>query len=186
MDGGGRAAEAPQAVVVLGAEVLGPGSPTPAVRRRLERGVEVWHRSGRPALVVCGGVGGAGVSEASVMRDLAVGLGVPREAVVLEEASRNTLEQAVAVAGLARQRSWDSVVVVSDRFHLPRARFLFRRMGLVVESAAVSGRLGTSRRRRLASWGREGAAWVKVAWQMLNGRLGREAAALGSGPAAPP
>jgi len=163
------------AAVVLGAEVFGPGRPSAAVRRRVEHAVIVWRALGTPVLVASGGVGGGGVSEASVMRDLAIELGVPAGSVVTEEESHSTLEQAVAVTRLARARGWDALVVVSDRFHVPRARFLFRRMGLPVAGAPVTGPGAGSRRRWLAGWVREGGAWAKALGEWTGGTLRRAA-----------
>ena len=165
----------PGAVVVLGAEVFGPGRPSPAVRRRVEHGVAVVNRLGPEGLIVSGGIGAAGVSEASVMAALAVSLGVPPESIVLEERSHTTLDQAVEVTRLARARGWDHLVVVSDRFHVPRARFLFRHMGLAVRGAPVAGPGIGSRRKWLGGWLREGGAWVKVLGQWLGGSLRRAA-----------
>ena len=163
------------AAVVLGAEVFGPGRPSAAVQRRVEHGVMVWRRLRIPFLVVSGGVGKAGISEASVMRDLAVDLGVPPDAIVLEDGSHSTLEQAVAVTRLARAGGWEALVVVSDRFHVPRARFLFRRMGLSVAGAPVTGPGPGSRRKWLGAWVREAAAWVKALGQWAGGILRRAA-----------
>lgn len=165
------------AVVVLGAQVLGPDAPAPAVRRRLDHGVAVRERTAAPWLVLTGGVGAAGVSEAAVMANLARGRGVAAARLVLEEESTNTLEQAVAVARLARQRNWRRVVVVTDRYHLPRALFLFRRMGLPADGDPVRGPGGADRWRWLGGVAREGAAWAKVALQALDGTLRRAALA---------
>jgi uncharacterized SAM-binding protein YcdF (DUF218 family) len=170
------------AVVVLGAQVLGPRRPAPAVRRRVLHGVSVLVEHGAPWLVLAGGVGEAGVSEASVMAALAGDLGVPGERLILEEASRSTLDQAAAVARMARERGWRRVIVVSDRYHLPRALFLFRRMGLEAVGSAARGRGEAPRWRWLGGWGREAAAWVKVAAQAATGRLRRAAAVVEAPP----
>jgi uncharacterized SAM-binding protein YcdF (DUF218 family) len=163
----------PDVVVVLGAEVFGPGRPSAAVARRIAHGAAVWRRLEAEVLVVSGGVGQATVSEAAVMAVLAAEMGVPPEAIVLEESSHSTLEQAVAVTRLARDRGWESAVVVSDRFHVPRARFLFRRMGLEAAGAPAAGPGEGSRRKWLQGWVREGAAWVKVLGQWAGGSLRR-------------
>jgi len=147
------------AAVVLGAEVFGPGRPSAAVQRRVEHGVMVWRRLRIPFLVVSGGVGQAGISDA----------------IVLEDGSHSTLEQAVAVTRLARAGGWEALVVVSDRFHVPRARFLFRRMGLSVAGAPVTGPGPGSRRKWLGAWVREAAAWVKALGQWAGGILRRAA-----------
>lgn len=164
-------------MVVLGAQVLGPDEPAPAVRRRVAHGVAALDRHGARWLVVAGGVGEAGVSEASVMAGLARGLGVAGERIVLEDRSRNTREQAVGVARLARERGWLRVVVVTDRYHLPRALFLFRRAGLGAGGDPVQGRGEARRWRWYGGWVREAAAWAKVAWQAAAGVVRRQPAA---------
>ena len=169
------------AVVVLGAEVLGSDRPSVAVRRRLTHGVEALAKWDCHTLVVAGGVGRGGVSEASVMRLLALGMGVPAESVVMEETSRNTLEQAACVASLARERGWRLLVLVSDRFHLPRALFLFRKMGIDVEGDPTAGRGEASLRQWWAGYFREAGAWVRVAWRAASGKQRR----LASGAAGP-
>ena len=161
------------AVVVLGAEVLATGSPSPPVRRRVAHGVSVLRHTGAERLVLAGGVGHSGFCEASVMAALAVESGVAPESLIEEGQSHNTPEQAVAVAALARERAWRSVRVVSDRFHVPRAVFLFRRVGV---GDPVRGRGEGSRGRWIAAWLREAGAWVKVGGQLVSGRLRRAAA----------
>ena len=175
-----RGAGAPGAVVVLGAEVRGPDDPAPAARRRVAHGVEVLRRFASARLVLTGGVGEAGVAEAVVMAGLARRLGVAAEQIVLEQESTSTLEQAVAVARLARRHGWRQVVVVTDRYHLPRALFLFRRMGLAASGDPARGPGGADRWRWLGGAAREGGAWTKVAGQALNGTLRRAAAAAGA------
>lgn len=151
----------PDAVVVLGAQVLASGSPSPPLRRRLEHGVSVWRRRGADVLVTSGGRGDGPVSEAETMRRLALGLGVPEDRIVAEDRSTTTLEHAVEVAALCERNGWRRVVIVTDRYHLPRALFLFRRLGLDVEGAPVRGRGEGSRRRWVSGALREIPAWVK-------------------------
>ncbi len=169
------------AVVVLGAQVLGRDTPGPALRRRLDHGVAVRERTATPWLVLTGGVGAAGVSEAAVMAALARGRGVAAERLVLEEESTSTLEQAIAVSRLARQRGWRRVVVVTDRYHLPRALFLFHRMGVPADGDPARGPGGADWWRWLGGVAREGAAWAKVAMQARDGTLGRAARAARQG-----
>jgi uncharacterized SAM-binding protein YcdF (DUF218 family) len=131
-----------EAVVVLGARVLPGGEPSRALRARVEKAVELYRRGVAPRLVLSGGVGLHPPAEARVMRELAVRLGVPAEACVLEEQSRSTEENARYSAELLRALGVRQVVVVSDCFHLLRARQCFRRQGYEVATspAPVEGR----------------------------------------------
>src|SRR6185437_10459810 len=139
--GGERAADA---VVVLGC-ALRDGRPSPALARRVERGVALLRRGAAPLLVLSGG--GAPLSEAAAMRELALREGVGEAALLLEPRSRNTFENARETARLLQDRGLGRVVLVSDRYHLPRARLLFRAAGL-----AVAGCDGPPPRGLLREW----------------------------------
>jgi uncharacterized SAM-binding protein YcdF (DUF218 family) len=125
-----RCSEA-DAIVVLGCR--GPA----ALARRLDRGVRLFQAGVAPLLVLSGG--GAGpVAEAEQMRQAAVASGVPEAALLIDRESRNTLENARNTARLLGSRGLRSVLLVSERAHLPRAAMLFRLAGLrVTGSAAV-------------------------------------------------
>nr|AYM53963.1 hypothetical protein [Pyxidicoccus sp.] len=124
--------EAADAVVVLGARVLPGGVPSGALRARTEKAVELYQRGLARRLVFSGGVGVNPPSEARVMLALATRLGVPAEACVLEEESHSTEENARFAAKLLREAGARRVVVVSDPYHLLRARQYFRLNGLDV------------------------------------------------------
>lgn len=61
-------------------------------------------------------------------------LGVPRQAIVVEDQSPNTRGSAVNVARLARARGWGRLVLVTDGTHMRRARLAFVHEGLQVSS----------------------------------------------------
>jgi uncharacterized SAM-binding protein YcdF (DUF218 family) len=126
------------AVVVLGAAMAAPGVPGPALRRRLEHGVAVFLARDAAHLLVSGGVVGPPPAEAHVMRDLALARGVAAERIIVEDMARNTFENAVYSGRIMRERGWRRVVVVTDAFHLPRALYVFRRLGLEVSGEGVA------------------------------------------------
>ena len=125
-------AGASDAAVVLGARVLAGGVPSGALQARTEQAVSLYQRGLVRRLLFSGGVGVHPPSEASVMRALAVRLGVPEEACVLEEGSHSTEQNARYSAELLRGLGARSVVVVSDPYHLLRARQYFRLQGFEV------------------------------------------------------
>jgi uncharacterized SAM-binding protein YcdF (DUF218 family) len=132
------------AIVVLGAALRPDGTPGEPLLRRIRHGIELFKAGGAPRLVLCGGGGrGSGRSEAAAMRDIALAAGVPAEAMLLDERSTSTYENAVETAALLRTHGLRTVLLVSERFHLPRARMLFRLNGVAVSgvSAAPSGGL---------------------------------------------
>ena len=113
------------AIVVLGCR------PSTALTRRLDRGLKLFQEEAASLLVLSGG--GAGpVTEAEIMRHEALARGVPQAAVLIEAGSHNTFENARETERLLRSRGLRSVLLVSDRIHLPRATILFRLVGLRV------------------------------------------------------
>jgi uncharacterized SAM-binding protein YcdF (DUF218 family) len=114
------------AIVVLGCRMPEDGRPGGALERRVAHAAELWRRGEAPLLLLSGG-GGRQRSEADAMRELAVTAGVPRD----------TIENAVFSAALLREKERQRVIVVSEAYHLLRARILFRATGLEVVAASA-------------------------------------------------
>ncbi len=131
------------AIVVLGARVLPDGSAADALKLRAEKGAALYRKGIAPLVFFSGGRSGTLPSEASVARDLAVKLGVPAEACVLEEESHSTYENAQRTGPLLKQRGIAEVVLVSDGYHLLRSRLQFQRVGVRCQAVA-SGRVLTA------------------------------------------
>jgi len=128
------------AIVVLGNRppVDAEGRVRPELRRRVETGVRLWREGRAPLLVMTGGRAPSGHVEAEVMRELAVELGVPHEAIRVEDRSRDTIENAGFTLAMlcdehatreTRERCEPRLLVVSSPFHLPRASELFECAG---------------------------------------------------------
>ncbi|TFL19445.1 YdcF family protein [Jannaschia formosa] len=130
--------------VVLGAAVRPDGTASPAFRLRVAHAVSLWRGGEVAAICVAGGQGAHGEAEGIVGCRLAVGMGVPPEALLAETESRNTVENLTFAARMLEGRP---MVLVSSRWHLPRARLAAALLGLAVET---SGPAGTMSRRRTA------------------------------------
>lgn len=122
--------------IVLGAKINADGTPSPALRRRVDHAVSLV-RAGRAAnLLMSGGPVNHPTPEACLMRDLALAAGLAPDRVHVEATSRDTIGNARACAPIVAARGWTRLVVVTDRFHLPRAGLIFAAHGLRV---ALSG-----------------------------------------------
>lgn len=136
------------AIVVLGG---GTGAPewfdggdvdaTVLSSSRVATGVRLWRRHHVP-VILSGGPSRYATSEARVMATAMEHLGVPDAALVLEERSRNTRENARFATQMVRERGAGAhpraVFLVTSSMHMPRAALLFRREGLEVIPIAVS------------------------------------------------
>lgn len=128
LDRYGQARPAPEgrwdAIVVLGCRVYPDGRPSVALSRRVRAAAELYAAGRAETIVLTGGVGDSGFTEAEVAAELAESLGVPRTALVLEGRSTSTEENAEFAAALIEGRR---VVVVTDAYHVVRSERVFGR-----------------------------------------------------------
>lgn len=100
---------------------------------RVVEGVRLWHALPHTKLVLSG-KGWETISEAVAMANLAQGLGVPRERLILDSESSNTAEHPLKLAAVLGR---DGFVLVTSAIHMPRAMDHFRRAGLSPLAAPV-------------------------------------------------
>ncbi len=117
-------------IIVLGSAVYPGGRPSPSLRARTLRAVELYRAGYAPNLILTGGVGGHPPSEARVMAQVARDAGVPETALVLEERATSTEENIVFSKRIMDARGWKSALIVSDPYHLFRAETIARDAGL--------------------------------------------------------
>jgi uncharacterized SAM-binding protein YcdF (DUF218 family) len=93
-----------------------------------------------------------GVDYRSVMpmRQFMLDLGVPANALLTEERSRNTRENAEMSAKLLRERGIQKVLLVTSALHMRRAVKLFEQQGLLVQPVATDHEVGSPKERM--SW----------------------------------
>lgn len=135
---------------------------------RLATGARAWLSGRAPVVILSGGRGGNGRSEAARMGAAIARVGVPASAIMLEERSRDTRGNARFTAELARRHGIARVLLVTSSLHMPRASFWFRESGLqVVPVPSPEPGPGASWRQRWmpsrgALW-RSGRAWKEYA-----------------------
>jgi vancomycin permeability regulator SanA len=129
--------ETSDVAIVLGSHVMPDGAPSPRLRARLDRAAELYQRGFVKHVIVSGGTGQEGYSEARVMADyLATQKAVPRELIVLDETGSNTRATARNSAALMAERSMRSAVVVTRYFHITRSRWALKRAGIQAITSA--------------------------------------------------
>ncbi len=134
-------ADLPQvdAIVVLGGGVTPPsmGSDMPNLEGGADRvwfGARLFHAGKAPLVVLSGGSDPeySAFSEAESMALFMVTLGVERDVLLLESASRNTSQNAVFTAALLAERGINRILLVTSALHMPRAAARFEEAGMIV------------------------------------------------------
>ena len=123
------------AIVVLGGGVYPSGGlrEYPEVSgvtySRLVNGIAVFKQSKAKVLILSGGspLGSNGESEAEVMKNLAVKMGVPEDKILIETKSHTTMEQAIEVAKILSLTKREQIGIVTSALHMLRADAAFRK-----------------------------------------------------------
>lgn len=117
-------------ILILGAAEYS-GRPSPVLKARLDYGLELFRRQLAPRILTTGGAGGDPIfTEAEVARDYLVRQGVPPEAVIVEEGGATTMQSTAAAAEIMHRMGLKSCLVVSDGYHLFRAKKMLEAQGL--------------------------------------------------------
>lgn len=146
---------------------------------RLVKGVELARRMNIP-LVLTGGNGepfATSLNDADVMAEAVYALGMPRAQVIIENRSRNTLENSHAARKLVRG---DRIILATSAYYMKRAVGMFTRRGFTVIPAPtcqfVQTRKGGAasfipRAGILANSSTALAEWLSLAWWGIRGEL---------------
>ena len=116
-----------QVAIVFGAKVNRDGTPSVVLRDRVETAVALYKSGKVEKLLMSGEYRFVDYNEPESMRQYALTLGIPDSAIVLDYAGRRTYDtcyRAKDIFGV------NSAVLVTQRFHLPRALFLCNAFGI--------------------------------------------------------
>src|SRR5688572_3666537 len=121
-----ESAPAEETAIVFGAGLRRDGRPSPILRDRVQTAASLYLNGKVKKLLMSGDGQMENYNEPEAMRQLALSLGVPDEAISLDFAGSRTYDtcyRAKAVFGI------NSALLVTQRFHLPRALFLCNALG---------------------------------------------------------
>jgi uncharacterized SAM-binding protein YcdF (DUF218 family) len=152
------------AIVVLGAAQYN-GRPSPVLKARLDHAVSLYRADYSTLIVVTGGTAkGDSESEATVSRRYLLSNGIPDAAVVVRPEGRSTVASMDAVGKWLDEHQMQTVLLVSDPFHMCRLRFEARRMDLTpYTSPTHTSPISRNRTRELGFMATE-ALKMPVAW----------------------
>ena len=117
------------AILIFGSGVRENGTASPTLRARTHHAYGLWQRGLAPTLVCTGGIGTNPPAEAVVQEKLLRSWGVPASAIVREEKSTSTWENARFAAPLLPPGA--TVIAVSDPYHLWRCKRDCAQFGMV-------------------------------------------------------
>jgi len=117
------------AIVVLGNKVNSDGTPSARLKARLDKALELYRQGLSENIVVSGGTGIEGFSEAKVMATYLASNGVSDNLIIQDSLGVTTGMTAINCKRIFKQQKWQSVIVVSQFYHLSRTKLAFRQAG---------------------------------------------------------
>jgi len=148
--------------IVFGAEVKKDGTPSAVLRDRVQTAVELYKNGKVEKLLMSGDNRFVDYNEPESMRQYAISLGVPDEAIILDYAGRRTYDTCYRAKEIFQV---DSAILVTQGFHLPRALFLCNAFG--VEAVGVKAdNYYYLKRLRLVWYIRETLATTQAVWDV--------------------
>jgi len=122
------------AAIVLGAFVDADGECCPMLVDRLDTALDLYRAGKVPKILVSGDHGRKEYDEVNAMRRYLEARGVPPEDIFMDHAGFNTYNTMVRAAKVFQVRR---AIVVTQRFHLPRALYLASGVGLQAEGVCA-------------------------------------------------
>ena len=148
--------------IVFGAGLWRNGTATPVLQDRVQTAANLYFAGKVEKLLMSGDNRFVEYNEPAVMREVALSLGVPNEAIVLDYAGRRTYDtcyRAKAIFGVSE------AILVTQSFHLPRAIYECNTLG--VASVGVDADLRVYRISSTIYWNmRELFATAAAIWDV--------------------
>jgi SanA protein len=113
--------------IVFGAGLQRDGSPSPVLQDRVATAVQLYKAGKVEKLLMSGDNRFVDYNEPGAMQAYALSLGVPEEDIVLDYAGRRTYDTCYRAHYIF---SVDKAILVTQRYHLPRALFICNAIGI--------------------------------------------------------
>jgi vancomycin permeability regulator SanA len=122
--------------LILGNKVHEDGTLSRGLANRMQCGLELYKAGRFKKIIVSGGKGKEGHFEGDKMREFLLQNGVPDSIIIVDNEGFNTRASVKNTLLLREKLHFESVLVVSQYFHLTRSKMLFRKSDLQISSAS--------------------------------------------------
>jgi SanA protein len=148
--------------IVFGAGLWRNGSPTPVLAERVTTAANLFFEGKVEKLLMSGDNRFIEYNEPEAMRQLALSLGVPEDAIVLDYAGRRSYDTCYRAKAIFKV---DQAILVTQAFHMPRVVYLCNHLG--VDSVGVETNLRIYRKSSMLYWNiRELPATAAALWDV--------------------
>jgi SanA protein len=148
--------------IVFGAGLWRDGSPTPVLADRVTTAANLYFAGKVEKILMSGDNRFVDYNEPEAMRQKALSLGVPNDAIVLDYAGRRSYDTCYRAKAIFKV---DQAILVTQAFHMPRVIYLCNRLG--VEAVGVESDLRIYRKSSVLIWNaRELPGTIAALWDV--------------------
>lgn len=122
-------------IIVLGAGIRKDG-PSPLLEDRLIRGIELYNENISNKIIMSGDHGKSTYDEVNIMKDYAIEKGIPSKDIFMDHAGFSTYDSMYRAKNIFKA---NKVIIVTQEYHLPRALFIAKKLGLDAYGVASEG-----------------------------------------------
>lgn len=115
------------AIIVLGAGVRGDGSPSDILSDRLETSLEVYKANLGNTFILSGDHGTVEYNEVRAMKDYIIKGNIDEKIIFMDHAGFSTYDTMYRAKEIFKV---DKAVIVTNEYHLPRALYIARKLGI--------------------------------------------------------
>jgi len=145
---------------------------------RLIEGIRIYNGLPKSKLILSGGSSFEKISNARVLADVAIAIGIKKQDLILEDVSKDTEDEASLIQEIVSQEQF---VLVTSASHMPRSMALFKKLGmdpipaptdyLVKESQEMNPNQFYPKAENLHKAERAFHEYLGIAWSKLRGRI---------------
>jgi vancomycin permeability regulator SanA len=122
--------------IVLGTKVNEDGTLSARLQKRLECGLALYQKKQVKKLIVSGGLGKEGHWEGTKMKAFLLENAMPDSCIIVDNYGNNTLLSAKNSLKIQDSLHFQSIIIVSQYYHLTRSKMLFAQQGFTQISSA--------------------------------------------------
>ena len=153
-----------EVAVVLGASVA-RGLPSPILAKRADAAIALYHAGKVKKILVTGDNAELNYDEVTPVRRYLIQAGIPADDVFLDHAGFDTYSSMYRARDIFQAQS---MTIVTQDFHMPRALYIARHLGMTAYGFMADGEGGLT-----GNYLREMPACVKALWDLWSNRLPR-------------
>lgn len=116
--------------LIYGNKVEKNGQMSARLTARVNKGLELYKTGLVKKLVVSGGLGNEGFYEAQVMKKYLVQNGVDVNDIIADDFGTDTYNSTVSYSQISKENHFTSVIIVSQFYHITRARMALKKSGV--------------------------------------------------------